>query len=465
MKKLSEILRKKEKTLQEKEKKNANKKSQSKESAVQSDGVKLKAQCELKSKKRGDMIDEDLKQIEYIENELSTKFKEIERVAYVNQKKVLDAFREIGVTTAHFAGTTGYGYTDKGRDDFARVVATIFGAEDALCSPHLTCGTHTIATALYGLLRPKDTLLSITGDLYDTLTDTLYGKDNGSLESLGVNIKFINLKNGTFDEEKIFKEVKKLKPRVIFVQKSRGYSNRRALSCCEMQPIFSEIKRLSPSSFIVVDNCYGEFVEEIEPTNVGADVCVGSFIKNLGGSLAPTGGYIVGTKKALEKIENRFTCPSLGRETGSYEGGYRLFYQGLFLAPHVVSQAVKGSLLIGEVMKRQGYQIIPKTDEKPCDIIKSVVFDSEKELISFVQLIQKLSPVDSSFVPMPYAMAGYTTDVIMAAGTFVEGASLELSCDSPIKKPYIAYFQGGITYEQLKIVACTLLHFKSKNKN
>ncbi|MBP3431819.1 MAG: methionine gamma-lyase family protein [Clostridia bacterium] len=402
----------------------------------------------------------ELEIIEEIEKGLQEKYKEIERAAFLNQKKVLDAFREIGVTTAHFAGTSGYGYTDKGRDDFARVVAKIFGAEDALCSPHLTCGTHTIATALYGLLRPKDLMISITGSLYDTLYNTLFGKDNGSLESLGVNFKFIDLKNDAFDEEQIFKAVKKHKPRVVFVQKSRGYSSRKALSCYDMKNVFAEIKRMSPETFIVVDNCYGEFVEDIEPTEVGADVCMGSFIKNLGGSLAPTGGYIVGTKKAIECVERRFTCPSLGRETGSYEAGYRLFYQGLFMAPHIVSQAVKGGFLIGEVMKRQGYKIIPETNEKCCDIIKSVVFDTAEELISFVQLIQKLSPVDSSFVPMPYAMAGYTTDVIMAAGTFVEGASLELSCDSPIKAPYIAYFQGGITYEQLKIVAEELLSFK-----
>lgn len=402
----------------------------------------------------------ELEQIEEIEKELETTFKEIERVAFLNQKKVLDAFHEIGLTTSHFAGTTGYGYTDKGRDDFARAVADIFGAEDALCSPHLTCGTHSIATALYGLLRPKDTLLSITGGLYDTLSETLYGRDNGSLESLGVDIKVIDLENGTFDTKKIYKFVKWHKPRVVFVQRSRGYSDRKALSVEVMKEVFAEIKRLSPNSFIVVDNCYGEFVETKEPTEVGADVCVGSFIKNLGGSLAPTGGYIVGTKLAIENIERRLTCPSLGRETGSYEGGYRLFYQGLFLAPHIVSQAIKGSYLIGEVMKRQGYKIIPETDEKCFDIIKSVVFDTEEELIRFVQLIQKLSPVDSSFVPMPYRMAGYTTDVIMAAGTFVEGASIELSCDSPIKKPYIAYFQGGITYEQLKILACELLKFK-----
>ena len=392
--------------------------------------------------------------IEEIEKQLRPQFDEIEKVAYLNQKKVLDAFQEIGVTTSHFVGTTGYGYTDKGRDDFARLVAKIFGTEDAICSPHLTCGTHTIATVLYGLLRPKDVMLSITGSLYDTLENTLHGKDNGSLESLGVKFEFFDLKENGFDEEKIYKYVKKHKPRVVFVQKSRGYS-----SCLQMKPVFEKIHQLSPETFIVVDNCYGEFVEVQEPTQVGADVCMGSFIKNLGGGLAPTGGYIVGTKKAIENIENRLTCPSLGRETGSYEQGYRLFYQGLFLAPHVVCQALKGALLVGEVMRQKGYKIIPQTEEKCFDIIKSVVFNTQDELVSFVQLIQKLSPVDSMFVPMPYAMAGYTTDVIMAAGTFVEGASIELSCDSPIKKPYIAYFQGGLTYEQLKILAENLLKF------
>ncbi len=397
--------------------------------------------------------------IEAIEKSLKKQFEEIEQTAFFNQKKVLDAFREIGVTTSHFVGTTGYGYTDKGRDDFARLVAKIFRTEDAICSPHLTCGTHTISTVLYGLLRPNDLMISITGDLYDTMHDTLFGEDNGSLESLGVKFKFIELNGDCFNEKEIYKEVKAFQPRVVFVQKSRGYSSRKALSCEDMAPIFKKIKELSPNTFIVVDNCYGEFVERKEPTEVGADVVMGSFIKNLGGSLAPTGGYIAGTKRAIEKIENRFTCPSLGRETGSYEGGYRLFYQGLFLAPHIVSQALKGGLLVGEVMKRKGYTVIPETNEKCCDIIKSVVFNKEDELISFVQLIQKLSPVDSSFVPVPYAMAGYTTDVIMAAGTFVEGASLELSCDSPIKKPYIAYFQGGITYEQLKILAEELQNF------
>ena len=397
-----------------------------------------------------------------IEKNLQDRFKKIDDVALFNQNKVLEAFNKREITNQHFAGTTGYGYTDKGKDGLCNVFADVFNAEDALVSVHLTSGTHAIATALYGLLRPKDTLLSITGDLYDTLSDTLFGKDNGSLESLGVNIKFVDLINSTFDEDKIYKLVKKLKPRVVFVQRSRGYSARKALSIFDMENVFKRIKEISPKSFIVVDNCYGEFIEVKEPTEVGADVCVGSLIKNIGGSLAPTGGYIVGTKEALSHIVNRLTCPSLGRETGSYEAGYRLFYQGFFMAPHIVSQAVKGAYLIGEVMKRQGYKIIPDTSENSFDIIKSIVFNTEEELIRFVQLIQKLSPIDSNALPIPYDMAGYTTKVIMAAGTFVEGASIELSCDSPIKKPYIAYFQGGITYEQLKIVAYNLLDFSKK---
>lgn len=396
-----------------------------------------------------------------IEKELSSRFQKLDEIALLNQDKVLSAFRKHEITNQHFAGTTGYGYTDKGKEGLSKVYSEIFGTEDAIVTPHLTSGTHAIATSLYGLLRPKDLLLSISGELYDTLHDTLFGKDNGSLESYNVDVKFVDLVNSHFDEERIYKLVKKYKPRVVFVQRSRGYSSRKALSVQDMEPIFKKVKEISPKSFIVVDNCYGEFMETSEPTDVGADVCVGSLIKNIGGGLAPTGGYIVGTKEALSLIENRLTCPSIGRETGSYEAGYRLFYQGLFLAPHIVAQAVKGAYLIGEVMKRQGYKIIPDTTENSYDIIKSIVFDTEEELIRFVQLIQKLSPIDSNAVPIPYDMVGYTTQVIMAAGTFVEGSSIELSCDSPIKKPYIAYFQGGLTYEQLKIVAYNLLDFKN----
>ena len=386
---------------------------------------------------------EKLKILNDIEAELSSRFQKIDEIALSNTLKVLSAFQKEEITNQHFAGTTGYGYTDKGKEGLSKVYSDIFETEDAVVTSHLTSGTHAIATCLYGLLRPKDTLLSISGDLYDTLSDTLFGKDNGSLENYGITAKFVELKDGKFDEEKIFKLVKKLKPKVVFVQRSRGYSARKALSVFAMEKIFQKIKEISPKSFIVVDNCYGEFMETKEPTAVGADVAVGSLIKNIGGGLAPTGGYIAGTKRALALIENRLTCPSLGRETGSYESGYRLFYQGLFIAPHVVKEAVKGAYLIGEVMKKQGYKIIPDTTEDSFDIIKSIVFDSEEELVRFV-----------------HPMAGYTTNVIMAAGTFVEGASIELSCDSPIKKPYIAYFQGGLTYEHLKLVAYSLLDFK-----
>ena len=406
------------------------------------------------------MNTQNLKKIEEIEKKLEPQFKEIEKTAFFNQKKVLDAFREVGVTSSHFTGTSGYGYNDKGRDTLAKVVAKIFGTEDAIVSPHFSCGTHTIAVALFGLLRPGDIMLSITGGICDPLQENLYGKGNGSLEDLGIKIKYIDLKDDEFDVEKIFKTVKKLKPKVVYVQKSRGYSSRKAISVEKMAPIFAEVKKLSPNSFIVVDNCYGEMVETKEPTQVGADVCMGSLIKNLGGSIAPNGGYVVGTKKAVGLVARRFTCPSIGAEEGSYEAGYRLFYQGLFLSSHIVSQALKGGLLIGEVMKQQGFQIIPQGDEKCFDIIKSIIFDSAEELIRFVQLVQTLSPVDSQVVPIPEKIPGYSDQVITAAGTFVEGASIELSCDSPIRKPYIAYFQGGITYEQLKILACELLDFK-----
>ncbi len=391
--------------------------------------------------------------IKEIEKKLAKQFEKIDDIAFFNQKKVLDAFAECKITTQCFAGTTGYGYDDQGRDKLAMLFSHVFKTEKAIVSPLITCGSHAISIVLYGLLRPNDTILSISGQLYDTLYDTLFGKDNGSLENFGIKFKQIELKNDNFDKELILKAIKKYKPKVIFVQRSRGYTSRKALSIKQMQEIFAEIKMVKNPPFIVVDNCYGEFVEEKEPTEVGADVIVGSLIKNPGGGLAPTGGYIAGTKKAIDMISTRFTSPSLLLEVGSYELGYRMFYQGLFLAPHTVAQALKGAMLVGGVMEEKGYKIIPSNDEQPDDIIKSVVFTNEDELVKFVQLVQKISPIDSFIVPMPWDMPGYNDKVIMAAGTFVSGASIELSCDSPIKKPYIAYFQGGLTYEHVKIMA------------
>lgn len=391
--------------------------------------------------------------IEVCEKELENVFKRLDEIAYFNQKKVMSAFQEFKVATNFFAGTTGYGYDDMGRDNLAKIFARVFGGEDALVSPLITCGSHAISLVLYGLLRPNDTLLSISGGLYDTLSDTLFGKDTGSLEDFGIKYEEIALKNNDFDEEKIIKRILEIKPKVIFVQRSRGYTDRKALYISQMEKIFKKIREVYDGGYIVVDNCYGEFVEKQEPTDVGADVIVGSLIKNPGGGLAQTGGYVVGTEKAVDLIARRFTSPSLAKEVGSYETGYRMFYQGFFMAPHTVKEAIKGAYLVGKVLEKKGFTVLPSSNEVAGDIIKSIVFGNEEQLVSFVQQVQKFSPVDSFVVPMPWAMPGYEDKVIMAAGTFVGGASIELSCDAPVKPPYIGYLQGGLTYEHLKIVA------------
>ncbi len=395
--------------------------------------------------------------IQELENSLTNQFKRVEEVAFKNQKKVVEAFRECRVSNSMFAGSTGYGYDDFGRDNLAKVFATIFGAEKALISPILTCGTHAISTALFGILRPNDVMLSISGKPYDTLTDTLFGKGNGSLEDYKIKFEKIELVNDDFDYKAIEKHLKKLKPKVVYIQRSRGYTERKALCIEQIENVCKFVKKISPKSWIMVDNCYGEFVEEKEPTEVGADVVMGSLIKNAGGGLAPTGGYIAGKSEAIDLIAKRFTCPSLGTEVGSYEIGYRMFFQGLFMAPHTVCQAMKGSLLISKLAEIKGYKAIPSTEENSSDIVRSIVFNDEAKLVSFVQTIQKYSPVDSFALPMPWDMPGYKDQVIMAAGTFVAGSSIELSCDSPIRPPYVAYFQGGLTYEHVKMVAEKLL--------
>lgn len=398
------------------------------------------------------------KSLEEIENELADQFKRIDDIAFYNQKKVLNAFKECKVSSQYFSGTTGYGYGDLGRDRLGEVFAKTFNTQKAIVSPHLTCGTHTISTVLYGLLRHGDMLLSITGLPYDTIQSTIFGKGNSSLEDYGIIYKQIDLKeDSSFDVEKISKLVKKYKPKVVYLQRSKGYTNRKALAPSDMEEVFKLIKKLSPNSFIVVDNCYGEFVDKLEPTDVGADVIMGSLIKNPGGGLAQTGGYIAGSEKAIDLIATRYTNPSLKLEVGSYEMGYRMFYQGFFLAPHVVAQSLKGALLIGAVMEEKGFKVSPSNDIIMQDIVKAVSFDKAEDLIKFVQTVQTSSPVDGYVVPMPWDMPGYKDQVIMAAGTFVGGASIELSCDGPIRKPYIAYIQGGLTYEHVKVLAEKLL--------
>lgn len=388
------------------------------------------------------------------EKNLKEIFDYYDDIALFNTKKVLKAFQDARVAGRHFFGSTGYGYGDEGRDKLSEVFAMVFGAESALVSPLITCGSHALNIALFGLLRPGDTIFSITGDPYDTLGEVVYDKNGlGSLPDFNIKFEKVELRNGEIDEVSALKYIEKHKPKVVYVQRSRGYAIRDALSVDKMEGVFEKIKEISPNSFIMVDNCYGEFVEKREPTEVGADVIVGSLIKNAGGSLAPTGAYIAGTKKAVELIANRFTSASLGAEVGSFEMGYRLFFQGLFMAPHVTVGAIKGMYLIGEVMEKLGFNTMPKSNQKTYDIIKSIEFNTKEELIDFVQTIQKFSPVDSNVVPEPWDMPGYTEPVIMAAGTFVGGASIELSADCPIKKPYWAYLQGGITYEHCKLVA------------
>lgn len=399
------------------------------------------------------MIENIEKVIKDSENKLKPLFEELEDVALFNQEKVIKAFQKNRVALRHFSGTTGYGYDDVGRDTLNQIFADVFGAESGIVSTLITCGSHALKIALYGLLRPNDTMISITGKPYDTLDDTIFGKkdaDIGSLKDFGVKYNQINLKNGKLDYPEIIK-ASKTNPKILYLQRSKGYEDRDALSVLVIKDIIKEIRKVNTMSIIFVDNCYGEFVEKQEPTDVGANVMVGSLIKNPGGGIAPSGGYMVGDKKYIDLIASAYTSPSLGLEVGSNEFGYRLLYQGLFMAPHIVLQALKGSALIGTALQGLGYKVTPKADEKMYDIIRSIRFNKKEELIDFCKEIQFNSPVDSYVTPEPWDMPGYNEQVIMAAGTFVQGASIELSCDAPIKEPYILYLQGGLTYEHVKI--------------
>lgn len=395
-----------------------------------------------------------MKNIYEIENQLSEQFKRIDNIAYLNQKRVLEAFKQANISTNHFAGTTGYGYSDIGKEKLCEVFAKVFGTETAIVSPLLTCATHALTVALMGLLRPYDVMFSITGKPYDTLDDVIFKENSGGFKDFLIEYKEANIFKQDFAE--IERQLLEVKPKLIFIQRSRGYNWSSGLSCEQVLKLTKRLKELLPSSYIFLDNCYGELTYECEPTKY-IDVCVGSLIKNAGGGIAQTGAYIAGTFEAIDKISTRFTSPALKIETGSYEMGYRLFFQGLFLAPQVVKNALKGAMLIGEVLSQKGYEILPKSTENPNDVVKSILFNSPEKLISFVQLVQEFSPVDSSFLPQPSDMQGYDDKIIMASGSFVSGSSIELSCDAPIRPPYIAYYQGGLTYEHCKIVAEKIL--------
>ncbi|MBD5584067.1 MAG: hypothetical protein HDQ88_03220 [Clostridia bacterium] len=390
-----------------------------------------------------------MKLIEECEEKLKDKFKAVDDVAYFNQVKVLNAFKENRVAIRHFNGTTGYGYGDEGRDCLGKLYAQAFGAEEGIASPHLLSGTHSLTVALFGLLRPRDNVLCISGMPYDTLRDVIYGRRNGSLRDFGINFECCELIDGKFNFEEIEKKFTK-KYKMVYIQRSRGYELRDAFSCAEIGEACRFLRLLGFEGCIFVDNCYGEFVEKQEPTDVGADIIVGSLIKNAGGGIAPTGGYICGKSEYIDLIGKRLTAPSIGLEVGSYAGGYQYFYQGLFLAPHTVAQALKTSLLIGQAMAELGYKNYPSLEKTPYDITRAIEFDSKEKMVDFIREVQYASPVDGYVTCEPWDMPGYNDKIIMAAGTFVSGASIELSADGPVKPPYIAYFQGGLTYEHGK---------------
>ncbi len=367
-----------------------------------------------------------------------------------NQMKVLQAFRDNNVGQRHFSQTNGYGYDDIGRDTLCRLFAQIFGCESAIVSPLIVSGTHALSLSLYGILRPGDEMLAITGSPYDTLKEVICGQGNGSLKDFGINYNEIQLKDGKINTDILSDNITD-KTKLVFIGRSRGYEWRDALSIDDISFAIKQIRNVKENVCIMVDNCYGEFLDKIEPTEVGADIIAGSLIKNPGGGIAPTGGYICGKKEYIDLIANRLTAPSIGMEVGSYSYGYKDYYQGLFMAPHVVANALKGSMLMGQVFHDLGFDTMPKPGAKCNDIIRSIKFETKEQLIDFCRAIQEVSPIDSNVVPFPWDMPGYEHQVIMAAGTFVAGASIELSADSPIKEPYIAYLQGGLTYEHVKI--------------
>lgn len=382
---------------------------------------------------------------------LKERFEAIDEVAEYNQMKVLNAMQECKVSDIHFAATTGYGYNDLGRDTLEEVYAKVFHTEDAIVRPQLVSGTHALAVALSSQLRPGDELLSPVGKPYDTLEEVIGIRESvGSLAEYGVVYRQVDLlEDGSFDWENIRKAINE-KTKMVTIQRSKGYQTRPTLSVARIGELIKFVKEIKPDVICMVDNCYGEFVETIEPTDVGADMCVGSLIKNPGGGLAPIGGYIVGTKECIERAAARLTSPGLGKEVGASLGVISSFYQGFFLAPTVTAGALKGAIFAANVYEKLGYGVVPNGTESRHDIIQAVTFGTPEGVIEFCKGIQAAAPVDSYVVPEPWAMPGYDSDVIMAAGAFVQGSSIELSADAPIKPPYAVYFQGGLTWNHAK---------------
>ena len=384
-----------------------------------------------------------------VERGCADEFARIDRIAEVNTEKVMEAFRAERVSDSFFAGTTGYGYNDRGREALDAVYARIFGAPSALVRIGFANGTHAIAAALYAAVGPGDTLLSITGAPYDTLRGVI-GPDRGSLEWYGVKYEETQISD---DGEPDLAGIAEKAPRAkaVFIQRSRGYTSRRAYTTDEIGRLIAAVRQVNPDAAIIVDNCYGEFVCETEPTQVGADLIAGSLIKNPGGGLAPTGGYVAGREDLVEAAAERLTVPGIGGEVGATLGQSRLLFQGLFMAPHVVAQAVKTAAFAARLFSALGFDVSPGPGEARGDIIQTLRFGDPEKLKKFCLGVQQGAPVDSFVTPEPWPMPGYDCDVIMAAGAFVQGASIELSADAPMRDPYIAYLQGGLTYESGKL--------------
>lgn len=394
-----------------------------------------------------------IKIAEEAEKQIGSVIQKIDEVKESNQLKVIKAMQDNNLSESHFAGTTGYGYDDRGREILDAIYAQIFRAEDALVRHQIVAGTHAIALCMYGNLRPGDELLSITGKPYDTLEEVigLRGRDEGSLKDFGILYRQVDLlENGTIDYNGVKQAINE-RTRLIYIQRSRGYDWRPSLLVEDIKKAVLFVKQLKKDVIILVDNCYGEFVEEKEPIEIGADIVAGSLIKNPGGGIAPTGGYIAGREIYVKRAANRLTTPGLGKKVGATLQNNRLMLQGLFLAPHIVAESLKGSVFCAAAMQLAGYETSPGYDGKRGDIIQAIRFNSEESLISFCQGIQKAAAVDSFVNPQPWEMPGYNCPVIMAAGAFIQGSSIELSADAPVRPPYIAYMQGGLVYEHVKL--------------
>lgn len=403
---------------------------------------------------------EIIKLVQESEKELVSEFNKINKICELNTFKVMDAFKNNKVSEMHFNTTTGYGYNDCGRDVIESIYANIFNAESALVRNQFISASHALTVALFGILRPNDIMLSITGTPYDTLHEVIGIKDNNSsLKSFNIKYEQIDLVENDFDYEKIKEKLETQKYKLIHIQRSKGYSERKSITIENLKKVIDFIKNIDKEVIIMIDNCYCEMVTNLEPTNVGADLIVGSLIKNLGAGIASNGAYIVGKKKIVELCAERLTLPGEGSEVGPSLGANKDLLKGLFFAPSVVASSLKVATLTSKVMEKLGYNVEPKYDEKRADIVQNIIFNDRELLIKYCQGIQSGSPIDSNALPIPTEMPGYEDEIIMASGSFTQGSSIEISCDGPLRKPFIAYQQGGLTYESGKYALINAIDF------